>query len=192
MALDLQEALKIALDVSPLDQKKCYGAADGVPLGVGLFYKGIRFPIFNLDDNLYDTVQGYVYILTHECDIDQGNRRPFNEDILICPILPFEDFLEDVVNILSEESQKSFVDAVAKRSVNKLIYVPPLGDELANGGVLNLNRIGSSHVSCFDKRQNANAEVIGCLTDYGLRQMDNALENHLLRPKTSLLPMVLN
>ncbi len=192
MALGLDEALNIALEVSPLDQKKCYGAVDGVPLGVGLFYKGIRFPVFNLEDNLYDTTQGYVYILTHECDLDQDNKRPFNEDVLVCPILPFEDFLSDVVNILSDEAQKSFVDAVAKRSVNKLIYIPPLGDELKSGGVLNLNRIGSSHISCFDENQNENAKVIGCLTDYGLMQMDNALENHLLRPKASLLPMVLN
>lgn len=155
-------------------------------LGVGKVYSGIRFPIYNEDSELFLTAEGIVYVLTHECDIDQNNIRPFNTHVLICPVHNFEIFVEEYQKDHSEQELVSFLSNLANRNVSRVIYLPLYDDLLPYGGLLYFNQFANTHISAF-RRDNANG--IRTLTNYGLRIVDQMLQNHLFRPKTELLSL---
>ena len=90
--VDIGKATRHVLDNYRFNANAFYGRADNLSLGVGLIYDGLHFPLFDETDRVFDTVEGPVYVLTHECDVDQTNERHFNEYVLICPINRFEIF----------------------------------------------------------------------------------------------------
>ena len=77
--LDVPKAVNLAQEHFPYNANAFYGAADGLSLGVGLVYQGVKYPLFDDHTRLFDTVEGLAYVLTHECDVDQSNARHFNE-----------------------------------------------------------------------------------------------------------------
>lgn len=164
---------------SRVDIGRFYGSTRGLALGVGLFYESIRLPIFDPTDRLYTTIEGPVYVLTHECDVDQDNDRILNEQVVICPVLTLQAFLEEYEGEFHDEGAlSSFLAEVGQRSVSRLLYLPP-GPSFLNGGAfISLNSIASTHISEFEKR-----EPTAALTEYGLREVDVALTNHFTRPK---------
>ncbi|MDA8362980.1 MAG: hypothetical protein M0Z84_03995 [Gammaproteobacteria bacterium] len=167
-----------------VDPGRFYYGGTGLSLGVGQFYLDVHFPIFNEDDQSFDTAIGIAYILTHECDIDQNNRRPFNTYLLICPVIDFRNFVTELQPLFSESDFISFLARVGKREVSRLIYIPHYQPHLPYGGLLYLNRITHTHVNVF---ANESVKRICSVTNYGLKEIDAALENHLLRPKDEQL-----
>jgi len=169
-----------------LNPGRFYSEGKHLSLGVGQFYSDVRFPIFNEREQIFETAIGIVYILTHECDIDQANQRQFNSHLLICPIIDFRDFVTEFQPLFSEGDFVSFLARLARREVSRVIYVPPYLPQLPYGGLLYLNRISHTHVSVFKDK---NVQRICSVTRYGLRELDNALTNHLLRPKDEPLAL---
>ncbi len=155
-------------------------------VGVGLFFNKIRYPVFNVGDVLYDTREGLVYILTHECDIDQKNIRPFNEYALICPVIPLESFHHEMSSIMDDSSLSAFYSNLGMDNVSRLSYIPPIPDYLPYGGVLYYNQITHTHISSF-KNQDDNIES---MTYAGLRIIDYKITNHMLRPKAENLSLM--
>lgn len=169
-----------------LNPGKFYSEGRHLSLGVGQLYSEIPFPIFDEQRQIFETAVGVVYVLTHECDIDQGNQRPFNSYLLICPIIDFRDFVAEFQPLFSEKDFISFLARVARREVSRLIYLPPYSQSLPYGGLLYLNRISHTHVTVFKSKD---ARRICTVTNYGLYELDNALKNHLLRPKDEVLAL---
>ena len=75
----ITKAANLAGSNFPYKSGAFYGNCDGLALGVGLLYDSVRYPLFDADSRLFDTVAGLVYVLTHECDVDLNNPRIFNE-----------------------------------------------------------------------------------------------------------------
>lgn len=166
-----------------------YGTAAGLDLGAGLIYRDVIFPAYNAETQHFDTVAGAAYILTHECDVDPVNRRHFNTEVAVLPIILFEEFCEFYATEYSRGALFAFIDNLAKDDVSRLMYIPPIPSHVAHflpaGGVIYLNNICSSPTSCF---ADGIAAPICALSDYALRVVDMKLENHLRRPKAQLLP----
>jgi len=187
--LCVKDAHKILAENLVFDSGKFYGAASSLNTGVGQIYTGIRYPLYNPENNLYKTVEGSVYVLTHECDLDQKNNRPFNTDVLICPIIDFSEFIKNYGVSLPNDVLTSFLCRLAKREVSRVIYIPQYNHQLKYGGLLYLNQITNTHISSLSM-ENANRTC--SVTAYGLRIIDHAISQHLLRPKSEDLPLRLH
>lgn len=177
------EAHQILSTSSALNPGKFYGAADELGLGAGLFFADIRCPIFDPDDRIFSTVELPVYVLTHECDVDPDNDRAFNDYLTVCPLIPLREFLDEYSSWgHGDDELRSFLNAIANRSVNRLIYLPPGPSELEYGALLYLNNIASTHVCEFES-----IKPIATVSAYGLDVIDKSFSNHFLRPKADRL-----
>lgn len=177
------EAHKILSASSALSPGKFYGTTYALGLGAGMFFEDIRCPIFDTEDRLFLTVALPVYVLTHECDIDPTNDRTFNDYLTICPVIPLRAFLIEYSDWgHTDDELRSFLSAVAKRTVNRLIYVPPGPSSLEYGALMYLNNLASTHICEFES-----ITPMATVSAYGLELIDKAFSNHFLRPKADRL-----
>lgn len=182
--MDVAKAHSIITQSYTLNHGKFYSSGSGLNLGVGKIYNNVRYPHFSEHSNIFQTLRGMVYILTHECDVDQANKRPFNELLIVCPILKFENFCQQFQAELDESTFISLMYRIARQEVSRVIYIPPYQNQLAYGGFLYLNHMTSTHVQAF---QIDNVDEVCAVTAYGLQSIDFALRNHLFRPKSEFL-----
>jgi hypothetical protein len=180
--MDIQKAYSHLSERLAIDRGRFYGGVgNGLPLGVGLIYDSIRFPVYEEENRLFATAEGLVYVLTHECDISQDNQRIFNDRVLVCPVLALEDFVAEYSIEYSDNELLSFLSALADKRVFRVVYIPPISPRLQYGGLLNLNEVSHTSVSEFD---GVDAKRIQTLTSYGVGVVDNFIKNHLLRAKS--------
>lgn len=185
-----QKALTQITSRLQFNKDSFYGNACSLSLGVGLIYQDVTFPVFNDESSFYDTLSGLAYVLTHECDVDTSNNRHFNRDVLVIPIILFEEFTDSYIEEHSESALFAFINNLSANEVSRVLYIPPIPSHLnknilSYGGLLYLNNICSSPVSCFEKNR---AKPICATSIYGLQVIDLKLQNHLLRPKAQSLP----
>ena len=188
--VDISRASQHALKNFAFNAGAFYGSAQGLSLGVGLIYDRICFPLYDDEDGLFDTVEGMVYVLTHECDLDQANERHFNKHVLICPVIKFEEFADDFISAQSEGALFGIIPDIAQNNIFRLFYLPPIPrhvavDVLPYGGILFMNQICSTHVNVFV------GEPVCALSMYAVQRFDLKLQNHLFRPKAELLPRLM-
>ena len=178
-------AYKHIADASNSDYGRFFSTGTSIGLGKGKLYSEAMYPLFDIENITYLTVSGIVYILTHECDIEPENKRMFNEDVLIAPIIPLEVLVESYLESSSEEHLTSFLTNLGSRNISRLLYLPPIDAKLPYGGVIFLNQISNCHVSVF-----VNAAPIAAVTGFGLTEIEYLLEEHLFRPKAERLAFV--
>ena len=179
------EAHRLLSASSPLTPGKFYGSTVDLGLGAGLIFDDIRCPVFDTDDRIFSTLESLVYVLTHECDVDPANNRAFNDYLTVCPLIPLGDFLRAYVDIFpNDDGLRAFLSAIAKRTVNRLVYVPPGPSRLEFGALLYLNNLTSTHVSEFQS-----VKPIASVSAFGLDAIDRAFSNHFLRPKADRLSL---
>lgn len=176
------EACALLAERLDYDAKRFYFAARDLPVGVGEIFSGLRFPLYEDTESVFYTVEGTVYILTHECDI--ANERPFSSYALICPVIELGNWVEEYQQHHSEDELRSLLAHIAQRNVFRVMYLPPLNPDLPFGGLMYFNQITHTHINGF--RAPA-AALLGSVTNYGLVKVDHMIENHLLRPKAVLL-----
>jgi hypothetical protein len=185
--LTLAEAERLVFDHTSGTSGRYYGPADSdLALGVGLIYANVRIPVYDVTDGLFSTQTATVVVLTHECDIEQGNAKIFNNDVLIAPLAPFEVFFEKMAAERPSHEIRAYLGDLAAGRISQLMYLPHLTGHLPNGAIVYLNRIAHTHFAEFGRK---GAKRIGALTGYGLRQLDARLTSHLLREKADALPL---
>jgi len=184
--MDVTDAYQAVTSTDHYDYGKFFSVDTSGALGVGQIFDGIRYPVFDKNDALFDTVEGLVYLLTHECDISMENERPFNDYLMLCPIFSLENCITELSASLSDESLLGFLANLGADRVSRVVYIPPLLT-LKYGGIMYLNQISHTHISSFNSDD---ATQIASVTSYGLRIIDYKVTNHLLRPKTANLPLM--
>ena len=185
--MKVEEAVKHVLGSSTVDVGRFYSSGKGLSVGRGMLYDRIVFPLFDSDTGVFITLEGQGYVLTHECDVDESNNKLFNTDVLICPIIPLQDVVEELAQDCTQTQLVSFLTNLGARNISRLIYLPSLGGSLEYGGVLYLNQITNVPVYLF---HNGHTHSIGAVTGYGLTIVDYSIENHLLRPKAERLALM--
>lgn len=169
------------------DFARFYGPDEGLDLGVGLILRGVAFPIYLDDEQEYATAVGTVYVVSHECDIDPDNARPFNDRVLICPIIPLEIVLEDYLPGIGEEKLEGFIRHLGRRNIDRIAYIPPIADDLPYGGVLYFSAISHTHIAELTRDPVTRSCAVSA---FGLRYIDTAMHQALLkRPKANVLPL---
>jgi len=168
------------------DPGKFYSNTENLPVGVGSIFSAVRLPMYDSETALYLTSAETGYVLSHECDIDPANDRPFSEFVLICPILPLEEWIPAYLEDHSEADLRSLLAHIGKRNVSRVFYLPPLPPTLQFGGLMYLNQITHAHVSALTLDT---ATRIASVTEYGLQKLDHMIQNHLLRPKAVRLSL---
>lgn len=184
--MSLENAYTTLTKKLTIEVGKFFSANPKLSVGAGTIYGNVRYPLLDTDQNIFDTVSGLVYVLTHECDVAQDNVRIFNSDLLICPIIPLEDFVAEYEEKLPHEQLIAFVVSLASRDVSRVIYIPTIPDALPYGGLLYLNQISSTNLSVFKLED---VKHVSAVTAYGLTIIDQAIQNHLLRPKAERLAL---
>lgn len=185
--LTVQDARSLLYDQTQKDEGRVYGPAEpALALGAGLIYSGIRYPVFEAARQIFLTVAGVVLVLTHECDIDQANVRPFTNDVLVLPLVPFETWYPKLQAAKDDPDIRGYLGDLGAHRVSQLVYFPPFPDVFPLGGIAYLNRITCTDVSAF---RIDGAQRRGALTGYGLSVIDGRLANHLQREKADRLPL---
>lgn len=178
-----EEAHAVLAEHSTINPGSFYGATNGLSLGTGLVFNDIRCPQYDPEERLYATTENCVYVLTHECDIDANNSRVFNDYLVVCPLISIEAFIEEFTKEFNDDAKlRNFLSSVSRREVSRVIYLPPGPGSMEYGSLIYLNGLVSTNISEFkDKAPLTAVSVIG------LRVIDQALQNHILRPKTQAL-----
>ena len=182
--MEAEEAYRRVISSVAFEVGRFFFQGQDIALGKGKVYQGVRFPLYNDESALFDTIEGLVYVLTHECDIDQNNERLFNTEVLICPIIPFGDLISTYLEEVPQGQFAGFLGNLGARNVSRVVYLPPWQPQLEFGGVMYLNQITSTHVSAFTLES---VKPVCTLTAYGLQIVEWMIENHLLRPKAEPL-----
>ena len=181
------EAARQALQLFPLNAGAFYGAATGLSLGAGLVYSNVIYPLFNEGDGLFDTVAGTALVLTHECDADTSNDRAFNLHVLVCPIIPFDIWVERYDAEHGVGGAGGLIPHLVNDNVYRVQYLPPIPTRLSAalpyGGLMYLNQISHAPVATFSEHNKVCA-----LSQHGLRAVDYKFTNHFFRPKAEALP----
>jgi hypothetical protein len=182
---DLEDCVSRLLNEHRPSYKLFWGAATGLSLGVGLLYSDVTYPLIDASTGRYDTVAGTILVLTHECDVSPDNARGLNEELLICPLIPFAEFMEEYVRTESIDTFKnSFVPSLSRDEIYRVMYLPPFETALLpQGALIYLNQICSTHVSMF-----AGNTAVQAISAPGLEKVDRKIRNHLFRPKAEILP----
>lgn len=166
-----------------------YGSATGLALGAGLIYSDVPVAFYNRSESSFQILDVIALVLTHECDV--ANERAFNDHVVVCPILPLEDYVEEAVQAQSYDHAFNLVRDIAGNRVNRVFFLPPTTSTVGGspilpyGGLAYLNRLASVDVIHFEE---ARAEC--AFSTYALERFDRKLTNHLLRPKSDRLPFL--
>lgn len=184
--MEAAEAHGILSQYLDYDPGKFYSSGEDLPVGVGNIFSALRLPFFDEEMALYYTSAADGYILSHECDIDPANSRPFSDLVLVCPILPLEEWIPLYLEDNNEADLVSFLAHLGKRNVSRVFYLPPLPPTLQFGGLMYLNQITHAHISVLSLE---NAARVASVTEYGLTKVDHMIANHLLRPKAVRLAL---
>lgn len=162
-----------------------FGSPDEIELGAGLIFENVRYPRYVPDSEVFATVEGLIYIVSHECDVNINNNRPFNDDIAIVPIIPFENFVEDFLNVaVPDGNQQSLLQNLIHNNISRLFYLPPFPNRRFSG-VIFFNQIASTKLSAI---KNSRVSRTISLSELGRRRLDYMLLNHFFRP-TQPLPL---
>ncbi len=169
------------------DAGRFYGEVGDLSLGAGIIVYPAAYPTYSVENSEFLVVEGLVYILTHECDLASENVRPFNDHAVICPIIPIEAALIAYREAFGAEQAASFFDAIGKRMVERVVYLPPIADILPLGGLMYFGLLSNIHVSELERPTAVRAAAV---TAYGLNIIDIAVENAFRRPKSESLSLV--
>lgn len=181
----LAEQCEAVMPLAKRDQ--FYGPAHDMALGAGIIVRSAAIPIFLPDREAYGTGRGAALILTHECDIEPENIRPFNDKALIAPITSLDRFVDEFAKVHSTQEVMAFATNVARGNVPRICFLPRFGNEqspLQFGGLIDLNFVTSCAVQSLLK-----SSILCSLSGYAIGVIDRALQNHLLRPKTDRVPL---
>jgi hypothetical protein len=151
--MEAADALKLILAEKGNRQVPQFGKfvieqRDSQQIGAGQIYSKVRMPIWDSGAAIFDTYEGCGIILSHECDIDPANIRPFNDLALILPVIPLEAILKELAAVLAQGQLESFLAKVGEDKVSRVMFLPLYCDQLKNGGLLYLNQISHIPVDC--------------------------------------------
>jgi hypothetical protein len=178
--------LPICIGLVRFRASRCfYGEVPNPSVGAGLVYHDVVFSVFNHENQAFDTVIGAAYVLTHECDVDSDNARHFNDQVVVCPLLPLEDLVATFEPEMGEDSFRQWLASAAANEIVRIFFLPPApyGGALTNGAVLYLNQLCSTHIDVFNE-----AVALCSLSSHALDRLDWKLQNLLFRPKADPQP----
>src|SRR5262245_35452528 len=112
---------RVADQLAPGLLLRFYAPVNHPGVGKGQIYDGVRYAVYDLGTSTFLTAEGLVYVLTHECDVEQANERVLNEEVLVCPIVPLGDLVAEYEAAqLQGELLPTFLGNLGSRRVSRV------------------------------------------------------------------------
>ena len=86
----------------------------------------IRQPNWNYEANAYDKIYAKALILSNTCDMDVNNDRVIPKEIVLAPLIPFSDFVEELSLLLEGKKLESIIQGVKSQIYSNVFYLPPV------------------------------------------------------------------
>jgi len=125
-------------------------------------------------------------VLSNTCDMDLDNKRAFPSQMVYAPILNLEKYEKGLLarKVDSEQSIKSFVDAIRRQRVTQVLYLPQ-GAGLKYEGIVFLD-----HLNHFPAMKWTSDDVKGnrlfTLSNYGFYTLLIKISIHFTRIKEGI------
>lgn len=164
-----------------------YGSPNGMGLGSGIIVTNVAQPVYLPEHDAYGTGRGAALVLTHECDIDPDNIRPFSDKAIVAPIIKLDKYVESFSAEHGKKDTLSLASHAAKGNTTRLFFLPRFGNDqspLHFGALIDFNYITSCGIQSLVK-----SPILCSLSGYAITIIDRALQNHLFRPKVDPVPL---
>jgi hypothetical protein len=113
------------------DPDRFYGPSHGLPIGAGMIVRDCVVSTPHRTEMRFETGVGLGLVLTHECDADQQNERFFNDLVLVCPIIPLDDFCASAEEESGAGAWGGILRDIAENIVYRAMYLPPIPRTIA-------------------------------------------------------------
>jgi hypothetical protein len=98
----------------------------------GDLLKGIRQPIWNADTDDFQKIYANALVLSNTCDLDSANERVIPKDVVLAPLTPFSDFVEELSLLVTNKIKlATIIQAVKSQTYSNVFYLPshPLSNQ---------------------------------------------------------------
>jgi hypothetical protein len=93
----------------------------------GDLIRGIRQPVWNHIAGDFQKIYANALILSNTCDLDLTNERVIPKDVILVPLTPFNDFVEELSLILANKDKlATIIQGIKAQTYSNVFYLPPL------------------------------------------------------------------
>lgn len=112
-------------------------------------------PICFWEDEKFNSVLGFVIVISNSCDISSENSRKIPKEALIAPVIPVANYKDTLLKGLSEEYVNNLFNDIVNQRVSNILYLPPTPNGKDDFIVL-LDKINWIPTQIFHEKVNSN------------------------------------
>ncbi len=92
----------------------------------GDLLRSIRQPSWNSETNRFEKIFAHSLILSNTCDMDLSNERVVPKEVVLAPLTPLQDFVEELREIVRDEKRlETIVHGIKAQTYSNAFYLPP-------------------------------------------------------------------
>jgi hypothetical protein len=109
----------------------------------GDLVKEMRFAEWDKDKRSYEKKYINSIILSNTCDIYITNQRIIPKQVLLAPIIPFDEFLQELkaTQAYNQQKIKEIEQSVKDQLYSNVFYLPPIDNAGSKGYICSLDEI---------------------------------------------------
>ena len=92
----------------------------------GDILRSVRQPNWNVETHKFEKIYAKALILSNTCDMDMTNDRVIPKEIVLAPLTPFADFVEELGTLLKGEKLERIIQGVISQIYSNVFYLPPV------------------------------------------------------------------
>ena len=140
---------------------------------------GIRnLPVINLPDTTIKSVSSII--LSNTCDIDQQNKRSYQNMVTYAPILSLKKFIDRVTINFGNTTANNLLKTIKEQKITSILYLPANG--VIEDSIIFLDRINNCSIDVL-KAEEVHSNKLFVLSDFGLYLLLLKLSIHFCRIK---------
>jgi hypothetical protein len=91
----------------------------------GDLLRGIRQAIWNPITEEFQKIYAHALILSNTCDLDATNERVIPKDVVLAPLTPFSDFVEELSLLVTNKTKlATIIQGVKSQTYSNVFYLP--------------------------------------------------------------------
>ena len=91
----------------------------------GDLVRGVRQAIWNPITDEFQKIYANALILSNTCDLDATNDRVITKDVVLAPLTPFNDFVEELSLIVTNKTKlATIIQGVKSQTYSNVFYLP--------------------------------------------------------------------
>jgi hypothetical protein len=91
----------------------------------GDLLRGIRQAIWNPTTDEFQKIYANSLILSNTCDLDSTNERVIPKDVVLAPLTPFGDFVEELSLLVTNKTKlATIIQGVKSQTYSNVFYLP--------------------------------------------------------------------